>query len=89
MKPKNTEQTEQLLIRPRQALVRRLRDLAERYGYDSGNQVAVDVLDAYLDFWVEVKEAERAAREEQRARVLGKETAPSTTVSRRARNKVA
>lgn len=80
---KNTESTEQLLLRPKAALVRRLRELAERYGYDSGNQVAIDVLTDYLDFWVDLREIEHAAREEQRARVLGKAPAPAT--ARRAR----
>lgn len=82
---KNTESTEQLLLRPKAALVRRLRDLAERYGCDSGNQVAVDIINAYLDFWIEKKEAERAVYEDQRVRVLGKEPAPATPVVRRAR----
>lgn len=69
---KQSINTEQLLLRPRSEFVERLRKAAAEYGYESGNQVAVEILQTYFEFWLEIKNAERAALEAQRQSALGK-----------------
>lgn len=43
--------TEQFLLRPSDDLIERLRKAARMYKRASGQQVALEVIDQYLDFW--------------------------------------
>lgn len=69
MARKNTdsEETNQLLLRPPVRLIEKLREMAQRYGFASGPQAAIDIIQEYLDDWIELQERIRGVREEQRA----------------------
>jgi hypothetical protein len=43
--------TDQFLLRPNDELIKKLRDAALRYNKSSGQQVALEVIEQYLDFW--------------------------------------
>ncbi len=63
---------EQLAVRLEKGVIAELHALARQYGYDSGNQVAAEIVLRYKEFWVAAKEAEAAVLEEQREVLLGK-----------------
>lgn len=63
--------TKQYLIRLEEDVIQRLADVAASFSAPSGNQVAAEVIEAYLDFWVAAKERQQEAIEEQRAAVFG------------------
>ena len=48
-------------------MIERLSHAAARFGASSGNQVAAEVIDLYLEFWVAAKEAQQAVLQQQRA----------------------
>ena len=43
--------TEQFLLRPNDALIKRLKNDASKYKRGSGQQVALEVIEHYLEFW--------------------------------------
>jgi hypothetical protein len=54
--------TKPLFLRVDAELLGRLQAASEEYGsatLDSPNKVAIDILDRYLNFWIQVKERER------------------------------
>lgn len=53
--------TEQLLLRVSPELVRRYTEAAAQYGAKSRNQVLEEVLETYLEFWIEAEEIKREA----------------------------
>ena len=61
----------QFLIRIDEELINALSEAAAEFGIKSGNQVAGEVVERYLEFWKEAKEAERDVLAKQRA-TLGK-----------------
>lgn len=63
--------TKQYLLRLEEELIQRLSDAAADFGTSSGNQVAAEVIQTYLDFWVAAKKKQQEFIEEQRAAVLG------------------
>jgi|GEM_PF-2778028 len=74
---------EQLAVRLEKGVIAELHALAQQYSYDSGNQVAAEIILRYKEFWVAAKEAEAAALEEQREALLGKSSATNQSPSRR------
>jgi hypothetical protein len=64
--------TDQLLLRPPVELIDRLEKAAEKYRKEASNrnQVAVEVLDQYLEFWEQAEEAKLAVMSQQRAGLL-------------------
>lgn len=61
--------TKQYLLRLEEGVIERLSDAAVRFGASSGNQVAAEVIDLYLEFWVAAKEAQQAVFKQQRAAI--------------------
>ncbi len=59
--------TKQFLLRLDEKLIAQLTDAAVRFGATSGNQVAAEVIEMYLEFWVTAKEAQQEVFEQQRA----------------------
>lgn len=74
---------DQFLLRPSKRLINRLKALAEKYGKTSGQQVMLEVVEQYLDFWEEAEEAKQATIRGQRksigkkAKSEGKKKAPA------------
>jgi len=73
------------LLRPPRELVNRLEKLCAEFKKPSANQIAVEVIDQYLDSWAEIETVKRRAREEQqrgfeimRQRLLEATTEPAT-----------
>lgn len=64
MAPKTTNQ---LLLRPSEELINRIERAAETYGYRSRNEVAVEVLETYFEFWELSQQAKQEMIEQQRA----------------------
>lgn len=52
-----TKDTMQFLLRPPRSLVLRLDELAKKYGFDSGNEVAVKIVETYAEMWSEAEKA--------------------------------
>jgi hypothetical protein len=48
--------TDQFLLRPSDELIKKLRDAAIKYKRGSGQQVALEVIEHYLEFWEKVEE---------------------------------
>jgi predicted DNA-binding protein len=61
--------TDQFLLRPSVELIEKLKALADRYSKSSGQQVAVEIIEQYVDFWEEAEEAKQAVIKRQRAAV--------------------
>jgi predicted DNA-binding protein len=59
--------TDQYKLRLKVEVIERLEQMAQRYGRRSGNRVAAEVIDQYLDFWEYAEQAKQAVLEEQRA----------------------
>jgi len=59
------KKTVAFMLRPSAKLRQRLEDAALKYGMDSGQQVAIDTLEQYLDFWIAVQEAKRTVVKRQ------------------------
>lgn len=52
-----TDDTVQFLLRPRRELAKRLDSLAKQFRRKSGNQVAVEILEQYADFYAQAEQA--------------------------------
>lgn len=63
----SSKTTSQLLLRPSEELISRLERAAEAYGYRSRNEVAVEVLETYFEFWELSQQAKQEMIEQQRA----------------------
>ena len=61
--------TQQFLLRLEEGLVGRLGALARRYGKASGNRVAAEVIETYLDFWESAEQRRAAAVAQQRGAI--------------------
>lgn len=59
--------TEQFKLRLDEQVIRRLDQLARKYGRRSGNEVGAEVIMQYLDFWEYAESAKHAVLAEQRA----------------------
>lgn len=61
--------TDQLNLRPYTSTIKRLEELARRYKGDAKkkNEVALEILERYADFWEEAEERQRAFIDGQRA----------------------
>lgn len=53
--------SEQLLLRVKPELVQRYTEAAAAYGAKSRNQVLEEVLETYLEFWIEAEEIKKEA----------------------------
>lgn len=80
-----TKDNKGFFIRPPRQLINRLEKLAGEFKKPSANQIAVEVIDQYLDSWVEIETVKRQARDEQqrsfemlRQRLLEATTEPVT-----------
>ncbi len=62
---------DQYKLRLEEDLVQRLTEISQRFGWNSGNEVAADVIGRYLDFWVAAQEQALETYEAQRAQTLG------------------
>jgi CRISPR/Cas system-associated protein Csm6 len=58
--------TKQYVLRLDEEFISRLSEAARRFGVSSGNQVAIEVLNHYLEFWVAAKEGQHAVLQQQR-----------------------
>ena len=58
--------TDQFLLRLNVELIGKLKALAEKYGKSSGQQVAVEIIEQYVDFWEEAEEAKQEVIRRQR-----------------------
>jgi predicted DNA-binding protein len=67
---------DQFLLRPNKKLIERLKMLAEKYGKPSGQQVMLEVVEQYLDFWEEAEESKQATIRRQRGELNKKASAP-------------
>ena len=65
------QDTEQLHLRPRREIINRLHELAEKFKKPSGNQVAVEVLEEYLEFWAKAEQAKYDTIRHQRNAIDG------------------
>lgn len=72
--------TNQYIIRPPQELIDKLRKLAGDYGRPSGNQLALEVITEYLDWWADAEQAKKDRRAEQRKILFGEEGASQDKV---------
>jgi predicted DNA-binding protein len=61
-----TMSTQQYLLRLEEGLIARLGALARQYGKSSGNRVAAEVIETYLDFWESAEQRRAAAVAQQR-----------------------
>jgi len=62
--------TSQLLLRPSEELISRIEKAAEAYGYRSRNEVAVEVLETYFEFWELSQQAKQEVIDQQRAMMI-------------------
>ncbi len=62
--------TQQYKLRLEDEAIERLDKMARKFGRRSGNQVAAEVIEQYLDFWEYAEQAKKAVFEEQRAVLL-------------------
>jgi hypothetical protein len=53
-------------------VVEKLNEAAARYGRRTGNQVAVEIIETYLDFWKKLEENKRSLLDEQLASLQGR-----------------
>lgn len=58
--------TAALMLRPPRRLVERIKKAADAFGKPSHNQVAVDILETFLDYWIEAEHARQAVLNKQR-----------------------
>jgi hypothetical protein len=63
--------TEQLHLRPPRELINRLSELAVQFKKESANQVAVEVLREYLEFWARAEQAKYDTILQQKRAVTG------------------
>jgi predicted transcriptional regulator len=74
--------TEQYKVRLDENVIKRLDQIAQRYGRRSGNMVAAEVIEQYLDFWENAEQAKVAVLEQQRAALLAPATGTRTVRKR-------
>jgi hypothetical protein len=65
--------TDQLNIRLQTKRIVRLEELAEKYKFDRKrrNEVAVDIIDTFIEWWAKLEEARMKELERQRALLMG------------------
>lgn len=63
-----TKDTKGFFIRPERELINRLDRLSKEFKKGSANQVAVEVIVEYLDFWVEAEQARKDVLSKQQER---------------------
>lgn len=68
--------TEQLNLRLRVDIVERLTDLADQYDFRGKNTVAQDIIEKYIEDWIELQETILNVRQQQRQRNRADATAP-------------
>ncbi len=61
--PMATKDNKGFFIRPPRQLINRLAQLADQYKKGSANQVAVEIINEYIEFWEEAEKAKKAKRE--------------------------
>lgn len=64
---KGPSMTEQYKLRITEDVIKRLDEIARRYGRRSGNQVAAEIIEQYLDFWEQAEQAKVGVLEKQRS----------------------
>jgi predicted DNA-binding protein len=72
---------DQFLLRPNKRLIERLKNLAVKFGKASGQQVAVEVIEQYLDFWEEAESAKQATIKRQRESIQMKPKSESHIIA--------
>lgn len=79
--------TTQFNVRISLGLIEKLREAADRFGMKSGNEVAAEIIERYLEFWVATKEAQESLFEQQRAAISAEKSVtaslPKSNPSRR------
>jgi hypothetical protein len=58
-------------IRPLRETSNRLHKLAEAFKKESGNQVALEIIEEYLEFWVQAEQAKRDTITQQQLALQG------------------
>lgn len=63
------------MIRPERKLINRLHALAEEFGKGTGNQVAVEIVNEYIEAWIEIEQARKevSTRQQERFRRIKEE----------------
>lgn len=75
---KQLKNLKQYNVRIRPALIAELDELALRYGAESGNKVAGEVIEQYLPFWIAAETVRQQTLEQQRASVTAAHTPDAT-----------
>lgn len=60
------DDTVQFLLRPKRELAKRLDTLAKQFRRKSGNQVAVEILEQYTDFYAQAEQAKQDVLTQQK-----------------------
>lgn len=60
--------TKGFFLRPERGLINRLAQLREEFKKGSANQVAVEIINEYIEFWAEAERAKQEVIEKQRER---------------------
>lgn len=68
--------TEQLNLRLRVDIVERLTELADHYNFRGKNSVAQDIIEQYLEDWIELQETVLQVRQQQRQRNRAENAVP-------------
>jgi hypothetical protein len=77
------EETEQLLLRPRKTLIKRLEDAAGKAKrFINRNQVAIEILERYLPFWEEIERQHEAAVDAQFKQMNGDREPRQSSIDR-------
>lgn len=63
--------TTPMQIRPLRETSNRLHKLAEAFKKESGNQVALEIIEEYLEFWVQAEQAKRDTITQQQLALQG------------------
>jgi hypothetical protein len=66
---KQTKTTKTWAIRPEVALIDLLNGLAKKYGRETGNQVAVEILNEFHEDWATLQDARAHAKEQRLAQL--------------------
>jgi len=75
---KQLKNLKQYNVRIRPALIAELDEMALRYGAESGNKVAAEVIEQYLPFWIAAEAVRKETLEQQHAHVAPAHTSDDT-----------
>lgn len=80
--------TQQYKLRLDEDVIARLDEFARKYGRRSGNQVAAEVIEQYLDFWEYAEAAKKVVLEDQRSVLVDRVRVPVIGDNKQAKKRV-